>query len=146
MTQLEPIVFQTSMAWSDAERALAHLRQRGGSLGNRERIAVRRARDLCATLARCLAGPSDDLAMVKVAGLLAEVVQPMIGRPLLVEHLQRASALLGGLAAAEPELELVALAPAHLAWLQEFLSDCCLALLRDLATRQNRRPALALGS
>jgi hypothetical protein len=84
--------------------------------------------------------------MVRVAGALVEVVQPMVSRSLLVEHLVRAQELMEILLAAEPELETIALGPAQLAWLQEFLSDCCLSLLRDLATRQLGREALAVGS
>jgi hypothetical protein len=142
----ETLVYSVSLIWSDAERALVRLCQRGGSLGNRERRALRQAITICKTLTQCLSGPSDDLAMVRVAVALVEVVQPMVNRPLLVEHLRRAQELLEGLLASEPELELVAFPPAQLAWLQEFLSDCCLALLRDLATRQLRQHALAVGS
>jgi hypothetical protein len=142
----ENLVYQVSLSWSDAERCLVRLAQQGGSLGNRDRRILRQAISTCHQLAACLTGPSDDLAMVRVAGALVEVVQPMVSRPLLVEHLVRAQELLELLLAAEPELERVALAPAQLAWLQEFLSDCCLMLLRDLATRQLRRHALAVGS
>jgi hypothetical protein len=142
----ESLVYSISLYWSDAERALARLSHRGGSLGNRERRALRQASLTCKALTQCLSGPSDDLAMVRVAGALVEVVQPMVSRPLLVEHLTRAQELLEGLLASEPELETVAFSPARLAWLQEFLSDCCLALLRDLATRQLRQHALAVGS
>lgn len=142
----ETSIYQVSLSWSDAERAIARLTQQGGSLGNRDRRAARHAAGTCRALAACLSGPSDDLAMVRVAGRLVEVVQPMVSRTLLVEHLTRAQELLERLVASEPELERVALLPSQLAWLQEFLSDCCLSLLRDLATRQQRQHVLAVGS
>ncbi|MDB5095817.1 MAG: hypothetical protein JWM80_238 [Cyanobacteria bacterium RYN_339] len=144
--QTESLVYQVSLHWSDAERCLVRLKQQGGSLGNRDRRALRTAITTCQALTQCLRGPSDDLAMVRVAAALVEVVQPMVSRPLLVEHLVRAQELMEHLLVAEPELETIAVGPAQLAWLQEFLSDCCLMLLRDLATRQLRREALAVGS
>ena len=140
-------VYQVSLTLSDAERVLARLGQQGGSLGNRERRALRQASATCLAMAMPTAGAPVDLATVRVAERLAKVVQPMVSRPLLVEHLTRAGDLMERLLASQPELEKVAVPPAQLAWLQEFLSDCCLALLRDLATRQLDRPAaLALGS
>jgi nitric oxide synthase oxygenase domain/subunit len=144
--QTESLVYQVSLHWSDAERCVARLTQQGGSLGNRDRRALRTAINTCHAVSQCLRGPSDDLEMVRVAGALVEVVQPMVSRSLLVEHLVRAQELMEILLAAEPELETIALGPAQLAWLQEFLSDCCLSLLRDLATRQLGREALAVGS
>lgn len=143
---IETLVYQVSLGLSDAERILARVSQQGASLGNRERRALRQALATCRSLAHCLSGPTDDLAMVRVAAALVEVVQPMPSRPLLVAHLTRAQELLELLLASEPQLETVTLSPSQLAWLQEFLSDCCLALLRDLATRQLRQHALAVGS
>jgi hypothetical protein len=63
-----------------------------------------------------------------------------------VEHLGRAQALLETLVHAEPELEKVVIHPAQLAWLVEFLSACCLAMLRVLATRRAGPHDLAFGS
>jgi len=143
---MEPLVYQVSLKLSEAERCLARLSQRGGSLGNRDRRTLREAIATCRSLSQCLTGPSDDLAMVRVAAALVEVVQPMVSRPLLVEHLARVQDLLAVLVNAEPELEKVLVPPGQMAWLQEFLSECCLMLLRDLATRQLRRHALAVGS
>ena len=144
----ETLVYQVSLSLSDAERALARLTQQGGSLGNRERRSLRQAIARCQALSDCLTCDSDGNGegLERVAIALVKVVQPMMSRPLLVEHLARAQHLLEQLCASEPELETVALPPALLAWLQEFLSDCCLALLRDLATRQLRQQALAVGS
>jgi hypothetical protein len=135
-----------SQTWTEASRLLARITQQGASLGNRDRRLLREACTHCDTMVRCLTGPTDDLAAVEVATVLVEVVQPIYSRPLLVEHLSRAQSYLSLLSQCEPGLEQVSLNPAQYAWLQEFLSDCCLMLLRDLATRQFRQHALAVGS
>lgn len=123
---------ELALGWCDATRALGRVQHAGGSLGNRDRRELRRVREAMATPA--------------VAATLAEVVQPMYSRSLLAEHLKRAEALLGTLLHAEPGLEKVVLHPAQVAWLVEFLSACCLSLLRVLATRRPAAHALALGS
>jgi hypothetical protein len=70
----------------------------------------------------------------------------MYSRPLLAEQLFRANDALTTLIESPPGLERVTVAPEQLAWLQEFLSECCLALLRDLANRQMRHHPYAVGS
>jgi hypothetical protein len=82
----------------------------------------------------CLSSPGGEHELTTVAARLSEVVQPMVSRPLLLEQLFRAQDALAMLVASQPGLERVAVAPGQIAWLQEFLSECCLALLRDLAT------------
>lgn len=139
-------VYEMSQTWTEASQLVARVTQRGASLGNRDRRLLREACAHLDAMVRCLTGPSDDLLSVEVATVLVEVVQPIYSRPLLVEHLSRAQSYLSLLASSQPELEQVTLNPAQFAWLQEFLSDCCLMLLRDLATRQFRRHALAVGS
>lgn len=140
------MVYQISQTWAESGRLLSRLAQCGASLGNRERRTLREAAGLCDRLVRTLTGPSDQLEMVEVARSLLDVVQPMYSRPLLVEQLARSQAYLSVIAQGEPGMETLALEPAQLAWLQEFLSECCLLLLRDLATRQLRHHALAVGS
>lgn len=139
-------VYDITQTWADAARLVAKVTQQGASLGHRDRRLLREGAQACDAMVRCLTGPSDDLPAVEVATVLVEVVQPIYSRPLLVEHLTRAQSYMSLLASSEPELEQVSLNPAQFAWLQEFLSDCCLMLLRDLATRQFRRHALAVGS
>lgn len=140
------LVYQVSQSWAETGHLLTRLLQQGASLGNRERRTVRESAAFCEKLVRILTGPSEDLPMVEVAAALLEVVQPMYSRPLLVEHLAQAQDALARLQAVEPGLETTVLAPEQLAWLQEFLSECCLLLLRDLATRQLRHHAIAVGS
>lgn len=139
-------VYEMSQTWTDASLLVGRVTQQGASLGHRDRRLLREACSYLDGMVRCLTGPSDDLPTVEVATVLVEVVQPIYSRPLLVEHLTRAQSYLSLLASCEPELEQVSLLPAQFAWLQEFLSDCCLMLLRDLATRQFRQHALAVGS
>lgn len=139
-------LYHTSDAWAASARTLRRLVAQGGSLGNRDRRGLRESAGACAQLVRCLTGPSDDLEGVWVAARLSEVVQPMYSRPLLVEQLFRANDALTTLIESPPGLERVTVAPEQLAWLQEFLSECCLALLRDLANRQMRHHPYAVGS
>ena len=128
-------------------RALGRLQAQGGSLGNRDRREIRRVRVALALVAQRLdGGLTADPTADRVAATVIEVVQPMYGRGLLAEHLSRAQALLATLLHAEPELEKVVLHPAQLAWLAEFLSACCLALLRHVATRHLPHRPLAYGS
>lgn len=139
-------LYRLSHTWAEVGRVLHRLLAQGASLGNRDRRVLREASDACAQLVRCLTGPSDDLEMVQVAARLSEVVQPMVSRPLLVEQLFRAQDALATLVDSQPGLERLAVAPGQLAWLQEFLSECCLMLLRDLANRQLRHHPYAVGS
>lgn len=139
-------LYRLSHTWAEVGRVLHRLLAQGASLGNRDRRVLREASDACAQLVRCLTGPSDDLEMVQVAARLSEVVQPMVSRPLLVEQLFRAQDALAMLVDSQPGLERLAVAPGQLAWLQEFLSECCLMLLRDLANRQLRHHPYAVGS
>ena len=147
---LAATVYDVGLNWSEVSRALGRLQLQGGSLGNRDRREIRRTVDMMAAIASRLgADPADappPHALDPVAATLAEVVQPMYSRSLLLENLERAQALLGALLHAEPELEKVVLHPAQLAWLVEFLSACCLALLRVIATRRLGPHALAFGS
>jgi hypothetical protein len=139
-------LYHVSHTFAEVGRLLSRLLAQGGSLGNRDRRLLREASTTCGQLVRCLTGPSDDLEMVEVAGSLAEVVQPIFSRPLLVEQLFRAQDALAMLVDSAPGLERVTVAPGQLAWLQEFLSECCLMLLRDLAKRQMRHHPYAVGS
>jgi hypothetical protein len=139
-------LYRLSHTWAEVGRVLHRLLAQGASLGNRDRRVLREASEACAQLVRCLTGPSDDLEMVQVAARLSEVVQPMVSRPLLVEQLFRAQDALATLVDSQPGLERLAVAPGQLAWLQEFLSECCLMLLRDLANRQLRHHPYAVGS
>ena len=139
-------VYQVSQNWAETARTLTRLLQSGGTLGNRDRRMLREAHGFCRTLVAALTGPTDDLAMVQVASTLLEVVQQVYSRPLLVEHLARSQDILALLLASEAGMETVAVTPFQLAWLQEFLSECCLMLLRELATRQIKHHALAVGS
>ena len=139
-------LYRLSHTWAEVGRVLHRLSAQGASLGNRDRRVLREASHACAGLLRCLTGPSDDLEMVQVAARLSEVVQPMVSRPLLVEQLFRAQDALATLVDSQPGLERLAVAPGQLAWLQEFLSECCLMLLRDLANRQLRHHPYAVGS
>lgn len=139
-------IYAMGDTWAEASRALQRLLSQGGSLGNRDRRTLRDASADCARLVRCLSGPSDDLEMVQVAARLAEVVQPMYSRPLLAEQLFRAHDALTTLLVSPRGLERVAVTPGQLAWLQEFLSECCLLLLRDLARSQLRHHPYAVGS
>lgn len=87
--------------WDQAARALLRLQSQGGSLGNRDRRALRAV--------------DTDLAADPLAATLPEVVKP---------RADRARALLAVLLHAEPELEKVVIHPAQLAWLVEFLTTC----------------------
>lgn len=143
-------LYEVGLNWSEVSRALGRLQLQGGSLGNRDRREIRQALAAMEAIARRLGAAPGELgtpdALDPVAATLAEVVQPMYSRSLLVEHLGRAQALLATLLHAEPELEKVVLHPAQMAWLVEFLSACCLSLLRVIATRRLGPHALAFGS
>lgn len=143
-------LYEVGLCWSEVSRALGRLQVQGGSLGNRDRREIRQAIiGMSAIAQRLAAEPGDPTplhALDPVAATLAEVVQPMYSRSHLVEHLNRAQALLSTLLHAEPELEKVVLHPAQMAWLVEFLSACCLSLLRVIATRHLGPHALAFGS
>ena len=138
--------YAVSDAWAESARLLNRLLVSGASLGNRDRRTLRASANACGRLVRCLRGPSDDLEMVQLAARLSEVVQPMYSRPLLVEQLFRAQDALSTLQASPRGLERVAVAPEQLSWLQAFLSECCLLLLRDLASRQRRHHPYIVGS
>lgn len=84
------------MSIPDAARALRRLQTQGGSLGNRDRRALR-------------------AAATKLAATPPEVVKPIAA--------DRATSLLTALLHAEPELEKVVLHPAQLTWLVAFLSE-----------------------
>lgn len=139
-------VYRISQTWAEAAQLLTRLLGAGASLGNRDRRLLRQAHADLRALFASLTGPSHDLTAVEVAATLLEVVQPVYSRSLLVEHLARAQDVLALLLASEAGLEKVAVAPAQLAWLQEFLSECCLMLLRTLATRHLKPQAMAVGS
>lgn len=138
-------IYEVGLNWSEVERALGRIQSQGGSLGNRDRRELKDAVTSMAAIAKALAGDAAE-PLAPVAATLVEVVKPHYSRSLLVEHLGRAQASLSTLVRAEPELEKVVLHPAHLAWLVEFLSACCIALLRVIATRRIAPHALALGS
>lgn len=143
-------LYEVGLNWSEVSRALGRLQLQGGSLGNRDRREIRQAWAAMGAIAQYLAAAPGDMqvphALDPVAATLAEVVQPMYSRSLLLEHLARAQALLASLLHAEPELEKVVLHPAQMAWLVEFLSACCLSLLRVIATRRLGPHPLAFGS
>jgi len=139
-------VYRISQSWAEAAQLLTRMLTSGASLGNRDRRSLRQAHGELRGLLASLTGPSHDLLVVEVASTLLEVVQPVYSRSLLVEHLARAQDVLALLLASETGLEKVTVAPAQLAWLQEFLSECCLMLLRSLATRHLKRQAMAVGS
>lgn len=139
-------LYHVSQVWAEAAQLLSRLQAQGGSLGNRDRRTLREAGSLCGIMVVCLTAPGGEHELTTVAARLSEVVQPMVSRPLLVEQLFRAQDALAMLVASQPGLERVAMAPAQMAWLQEFLSECCLALLRDLASSQLRRHPSTLGS
>lgn len=143
-------LYEVGLNWSEVSRALGRLQLSGGSLGNRARREIRQALATMGVVAQRLAAEPGDVSpahvLDPVAATLVEVVQPMYSRSLLVEHLIRAQTLLATLLHAEPELEKVVLHPAQMAWLVEFLSACCLSLLRVIATRRLGPHALASGS
>ena len=122
-------VYALGLDFADVAQALARLQAQGIGLGNRERAS---SRSLIAALAVLSDPPVGD----RVAAAFAGMVQPTFGRPLLAEHLTRARDLLLTLVRGEPGLETVVLHPAQVAWLHEFLSDCCMLLLRGVATRK----------
>lgn len=82
------------MSFADAARALRRIQLQGGSLGNRDRRALRGA-------------------WSALAATPPEVVKPIAA--------DRALSLLTALLHAEPELEKVVLHPAQLTWLVAFL-------------------------
>ncbi len=143
-------LYEVGLNWSEVSRALGRLQLQGGSLGNRDRREIRQTIAAMSVITQRLAADPGEVsqahALDPVAGTLVEVVQPMFSRSLLVEHLIRAQALLATLLHAEPELEKVVLHPAQMAWLVEFLSACCVSLLRVIATRRLGPHALAFGS
>lgn len=143
---VEMRMYRLGEAWAASARLLRRLSVQGASMGNRDRRTLRESASACAELVRALTSPSDELETVRVAARLSEVVQPMYSRPLLVEQLFRANDALSTLIESPRGLERVAVAPEQMAWLQEFLSECCLALLRDLANRQLRHHPYAVGS
>lgn len=138
-------LYEVGLNWSEVERALSRIQSQGGSLGNRDRRDLRQAVENIDAILRVLDGATGE-ALAPVAATLMEVVKPLYSRSLLVEHLGRARTSLAMLVRSEPELEKVVLHPAQLAWLVEFLSACCIALLRVIATHRRDPQALALGS
>ena len=139
-------LYHVGRTFSDAARILGKLSALGATLGNRDRRTLRDASAMCQGLLTALTAPAAGAEMARVAARLSEVVQPMVSRPLLAEQLFRAHDALATLVESQPGLERLAVAPGQLSWLQEFLSECCLMLLRDLASSQLRHPPYAVGS
>lgn len=133
--------YRVSLSWSEAVTALSRISYRGGSLDRAERDLLLEAAQACQRVrAEMVVSPEHALgrAMIRVA-------QPLFPKAVLVDHLSHAEDYLWQLANCHPGNEGFVLGKGKLAWLIEFLSDCCILLLREIAT-QHLPPAVGRGA
>lgn len=123
--------YQLSLTFSEAFTILSRITARGGSLDRADRDLLRDASLACQRLrAEMVVSPEHALGRIMI-----RVAQPLFPKTLLVEHLRHAEDYLWQLAHCHPGNEGFILGKGRLAWLTEFLSDCCILLLREIATQ-----------
>lgn len=128
----EPLAtYQLSLSFSEAVTALSRVSDRGGTLDRAERDLLMEAAHACQRLrAEMVVSPEHALGRVMI-----RVAQPLFPKAVLVDHLSHAEDYLWQLAHCHPGNEGFVLGKGRLAWLIEFLSDCCILLLREIATQ-----------
>ncbi|GEM_PF-2111755 len=133
--------YQLSLRFSEAVAALSRITYRGGTLDRSDRDSLLEAAQSCQRLrADMVVSPELTLGRVMI-----RVAQPLFPKAILIDHLSHAENYLWQLAHCHPGNESFVLGKGRLAWLIEFLSDCCILLLREIAT-QHLPPAAGQGA
>lgn len=130
----ERLIYETALQLSDAA-CLVGRSARAVSLDTHARRQLGLAATICQDLATALPATGGPKSCRVVAIALCDQLGALYNPACLLEWLGKAGDLLSMLAQTEVHSTNVVWHPAHLAWLEEFLSDCCHALLRGLATR-----------
>lgn len=130
----ERLIYETALQLSDAASLVARS-ARSIVLDTQARKQLGNAATLCQELAMELPATGAPRSVRVVVIALCEQLGALYNPACLLEWLGKAGDLLLMLAQSESHATNVVWHPAHLAWLEEFLSDCCHALLRGLATR-----------
>ena len=138
MPQAENLLtYQLSLNWSEAVTVLNRISYRGETLDRSDRDRLLQAAGSCQTV-RAEMSVSPEQATGRV---MIRVAQPLFPKAALLDHLTHAEDYLWQLANCHPGNESFVLGKGKLAWLIEFLSDCCILLLREIATQQLPRTA-----
>lgn len=124
-------IYHLALGWSEAATLVSRLLNSAPALDSLDRARLQAAADACIEVRREL-GSVPERPMGRV---LLRVCQPVYSKQALLEALESAERGLSELARATPGSERVTLGSGRLAWLFEFLSDCCNLLLRDIATQ-----------
>jgi len=123
--------YQLSLSFSEAVTVLSRVSYRGGTLDRSDRDLLLEAAHSCQRLrAEMVVSPEHALGRIMI-----RVAQPLFPKAVLVDHLSHAEDYLWQLANCHPGNETFVLGKGRLAWLIEFLSDCCILLLREIATQ-----------
>lgn len=125
-------IYRLGLAWSETATILSRVVHKGASLSSDDRLMLDASSRACRHLRHeLMAGREGTLARH-----LMRVTQPLYSRVALIDLLGRSEGALRSLGCGVPGAE--TLQRAQISLLVEFLSDCCLSLLRDLALSQVR--------
>lgn len=123
--------YQLSLSFSEAVTVLSRVSYRGATLDRADRDLLLEAAKSCQRLrAEMVVSPEHALGRIMI-----RVAQPLFPKAVLIDHLSHAEDYLWQLANCHPGNETFVLGKGRLAWLIEFLSDCCILLLREIATQ-----------
>ncbi|HBN10023.1 MAG TPA: hypothetical protein DD435_15740 [Cyanobacteria bacterium UBA8530] len=123
------VIYQFGLAWSEAATVLTRVLNQGRTLVPEDR------QRLIAALNSCLAARKELSDGTPVGTTIRRVTQPLYKKDSLNELLVQAEECLQLLSQSVNPVETVVLSRAKLAWLVEFLSDLCILLLREIATK-----------
>ncbi|HEY9766067.1 MAG TPA: hypothetical protein V6C82_06860 [Chroococcales cyanobacterium] len=123
------VIYQFGLAWSEAATVLTRVLNQGRTLVPEDRHRLMAALNSCQAARKEL---SDGTA---VGTTIRRVTQPLYKKDSLNDLLMEAEECLQLLSQSVTPVETVVLSRAKLAWLVEFLSDLCILLLREIATK-----------
>ncbi|MGE5707215.1 MAG: hypothetical protein ACM3YO_02695 [Bacteroidota bacterium] len=126
----EFVIYRYGLAWSEAATTLTKLLNQGGSLDEAGRKSLQVAHESCLWARR------EILEDTEIGMQIHRVIQPLYRRESLLTMLDKADEYLLCLFKSPAALESVTLDRPQLAWLVETLSDLCILLLREIATRR----------